>query len=165
MFSSSSSLSTSMAGNGGFGDDPLAPGCYSQLLFGDEISGLETDGRFGFTSDDNNITNLNSPKMLCFGDYAKHYANAKKMDHKPGLTVTCMDDSSPTKNTNLNVIVLLPLYTPLSRSLSIDIWWCRRRETGRVFRMRVTVPEPRLEIRGMVRRRNRKSLLAAAMQR
>ncbi|KAH6767083.1 basic helix-loop-helix DNA-binding superfamily protein [Perilla frutescens var. hirtella] len=84
-----------MAGNAGFGDDPLAPGCYSQLLFSDEISGLETDGCFGFTSslssDDNNTNNLNTPKMLCFGDYAKLCGNGKKPDQKPGFT--CMASS------------------------------------------------------------------------
>lgn len=96
-----------MAGQTEFGDDPLAPGCYSQLLFGDEISGLETeDGCFGFTnssfsSDDN--TNLNSPKMLCFGDYAKQCGgNGKKTEQKPGLT--CMDP--PPKIINVGAILL-----------------------------------------------------------
>ncbi|KAG6417486.1 hypothetical protein SASPL_119667 [Salvia splendens] len=73
-----------MAGNSGFGDDPLAPGCYSQLLFSDEISGLDSDGCFGF---DDNIGN---PKMLCFGDYG----NANKMEQKPGFT--CMDPRRET---------------------------------------------------------------------
>ncbi|XP_057783020.1 transcription factor bHLH113 isoform X1 [Salvia miltiorrhiza] len=79
-----------MAGNTGFGDDPLAPGCYSQLLFSDEVSGLETDGCFGLTSSFSSDDNNNAPKMLCFGDYA----NAK---HKPGLA--CMPDPPP-KNIN-----------------------------------------------------------------
>ncbi|GER28999.1 basic helix-loop-helix (bHLH) DNA-bindingsuperfamily protein [Striga asiatica] len=63
-----------MAGNaGGFEDDPLVPGSYSELLFGDDISGLETNGIFGFTNDDadNDEKNISTPKMLCFGDYAK----------------------------------------------------------------------------------------------
>ncbi|XP_041989929.1 transcription factor bHLH113-like [Salvia splendens] len=79
-----------MAGNSGFGDDPLAPGCYSQLLFSDEISGLDSDGCFGF---DDNIGN---PKMLCFGDYG----NANKMEQKPGFT--CMDPSPKNNNKKRN---------------------------------------------------------------
>ncbi|XP_041993435.1 transcription factor bHLH113-like [Salvia splendens] len=79
-----------MAGNSGFGDDPLAPGCYSQLLFGDEIWGLDSDGCFGF---DDNSTN---PKMLCFGDYG----NAKKTEQKPGLT--CMAPSPNINNKKRN---------------------------------------------------------------
>ncbi|KAK6143588.1 hypothetical protein DH2020_023936 [Rehmannia glutinosa] len=95
-----------MAGNGGFEDDPLAPGCYSQLLFGDEISGLvETDHAcFGFTNttsfsppDDNNVNSniISTPKMLCFGDYAKQ-CNGKKTGQKSGLTR--MDTPLPISN-------------------------------------------------------------------
>ncbi|CAA0826468.1 Transcription factor bHLH113 [Striga hermonthica] len=71
-----------MAGNsGGFEpDDPLVPGgSYSELLFGDDISGLQTNGFFGFTKtddDEKNISNSN-PKMLCFGDYAKQSSPVK----------------------------------------------------------------------------------------
>ncbi|KAL3651696.1 hypothetical protein CASFOL_004698 [Castilleja foliolosa] len=63
----------------GSGDDPLVVGSYSQLLFGDEISGFETDGCFNFTStysphdinindSKNNNINNNSQKILCFGE-------------------------------------------------------------------------------------------------
>ncbi|KAI3448144.1 hypothetical protein Pfo_004809 [Paulownia fortunei] len=100
-----------MAGNGGFEDDPLAPGCYSQLLFADEISGLETDGCFGFTSSfssDDNKNHINTPKMLCFGDYAKQcnvkvaVENAKKTGQKSGLTCTESSSLSSTKNTKIS---------------------------------------------------------------
>ncbi|KAG8368439.1 hypothetical protein BUALT_Bualt15G0045600 [Buddleja alternifolia] len=75
-----------MASNGGFDDDPVAPGSYSQMLFADDIAGLEPDinGCFSFTSsftpsnDNNNHNNNNkSPKMLCFGDYAKQCDDVK----------------------------------------------------------------------------------------
>ncbi|KAK4424232.1 Transcription factor [Sesamum alatum] len=92
-----------MAGNGaGFEDDPMAPGCYSQLLFSDDISGLDPDGCFGFTSsfpsDDTN-SNIHTPKMLCFGDYAKQsnakvvVENAKKTGQRSG-PASCTDPSS-----------------------------------------------------------------------
>ncbi|KAK6120979.1 hypothetical protein DH2020_045278 [Rehmannia glutinosa] len=102
-----------MAGNGGFEDDPLAPGCYSQLLFGDEISGLvETDHAcFGFTNttsfsppDDNNVNNIiSTPKMLCFGDYAKQ-CNGKKTGQKSGLTR--MDTPLPISNVSLILLAV-----------------------------------------------------------
>ncbi|KAL0454289.1 UNVERIFIED_CONTAM: Transcription factor [Sesamum latifolium] len=96
-----------MAGNGaGFEDDPMAPGCYSQLLFSDDISGLDDpDGCFGFTSsfpsDDTNSNNSNihAPKMLCFGDYAKQsnakvvVENARKTGQRSG-PASCSDPSS-----------------------------------------------------------------------
>ncbi|KAL6531771.1 hypothetical protein OROMI_028134 [Orobanche minor] len=105
-----------MAGNaGGFEDDPLAPGSYSQLLFGDDISGLETDGCFVFTSsfspndnnNNNNNNNISTPKMLCFGDYAKQckvkvaVKNADITGRKPGPA--CKGDSSlPFSNKKRN---------------------------------------------------------------
>ncbi|KAL8553383.1 hypothetical protein ACS0TY_001892 [Phlomoides rotata] len=86
------------AGNVGFGDDPLAPGCYSQLLFAEENPGLETDGLFGLTS---SFSSDDTPKMLCFGDYAKQYnENPKKTGQKPGST--CMASSSLSSRKNIN---------------------------------------------------------------
>ncbi|KAL3814280.1 hypothetical protein ACJIZ3_015548 [Penstemon smallii] len=87
-----------MAGNGGFEEDPLQPGCYSHLLFAEEIPGLEKDGFFStftsssFSSSDD--SNNNCPKMLCFGDYA----NATNTGQKSGLTCT---GSASTENTTL----------------------------------------------------------------
>ncbi|KAL6502478.1 hypothetical protein OROHE_024483 [Orobanche hederae] len=104
-----------MAGNaGGFENDPLAPGSYSQLLFGDDIPGLETDGCFGFTSSfspndngNNNNNNISTPKMLGFGDYAKQckvkvaVKNAEITGRKPGPA--CKGDSSlPFSNKKRN---------------------------------------------------------------
>ncbi|KAL3638525.1 hypothetical protein CASFOL_017896 [Castilleja foliolosa] len=88
------------------GDDPLVPGSYSQLLFGNEISDFETDGSFDFASSyspdhnindniNNNNNNNNSPKMLCFGDYAK------KTGQKSGPA--CKDNSPlPISNKKRN---------------------------------------------------------------
>ncbi|EYU42706.1 hypothetical protein MIMGU_mgv1a021642mg [Erythranthe guttata] len=82
-----------MAGvNGGFEDDPA--GCYTQLLCGDEIiTGLETDSCFGFGSSsifssDNHI--VNTPKMLCFGDYE----NGKETGRVPGPACMVVDPTS-----------------------------------------------------------------------
>lgn len=95
-----------MAGNvDGFEDDPLDPGCFSELLCGgDEIPGLDTDSCFGFisssfASDDHH--NVNAPKMLCFGDYANQ-CNAKvvaavengRQTGRGSGPATCTDSSS-----------------------------------------------------------------------
>ncbi|PIN17327.1 hypothetical protein CDL12_10010 [Handroanthus impetiginosus] len=89
-----------MAGNkSGFEDDPMGPGCYSQLLFAEEISGLDPDGSClgfssSFSSDEKSMNNnINAPKMLCFGDYAK------KTGQKSG-SLTCMDSSSLSSSKN-----------------------------------------------------------------
>ncbi|XP_051145260.1 transcription factor bHLH113-like isoform X2 [Andrographis paniculata] len=70
------------ASNGGFvGDEPGC--CYSELLFGNEISGLDDDC-FGFSSSfssSDHSNTFNTPKMLCFGDCA---ANGNNLElHKP----------------------------------------------------------------------------------
>ncbi|KAK4405189.1 Transcription factor [Sesamum angolense] len=104
-----------MAGNGaGFEDDPMAPGCYSQLLFSDDISGLDPDGCFGFTSsfpsDDSNSNNSNihTPKMLCFGDFAKQsnakvaVENARKTGQRSG-PASCSDPSSVSSTNNTKI--------------------------------------------------------------
>ncbi|KAG8364221.1 hypothetical protein BUALT_Bualt19G0105700 [Buddleja alternifolia] len=83
-----------MDANGGFGDDSLDPGCYSDMLFADEISGLETDvtwlcnTSFGFNSNNNNnsTSTSSSQKMVHFGDYAT------KTGQESGFT--CMDSGS-----------------------------------------------------------------------
>lgn len=100
------------AGNVGFGDDPLAPGCYSQLLFAEENSGLETDGLFDFTSPFSSEDN--TPKMLCFGDYAKQYnENGKKTGRKPGIS--CMQASSSSKNVNVGNHLSISIHFSHSR--------------------------------------------------
>ncbi|KAL0376072.1 UNVERIFIED_CONTAM: Transcription factor [Sesamum calycinum] len=92
----------------------MAPGCYSQLLFSDDISGLDPDGCFGFTSsfpsDDSNSNNSNihTPKMLCFGDYAKQsnakvvVENARKTGQRSG-PASCSDPSSVSSTNNTKI--------------------------------------------------------------
>nr|CAN67722.1 hypothetical protein VITISV_006021 [Vitis vinifera] len=55
-----------MADSEGFGEDHLSGGSFSQLLFSDDVVGLDIDESFAYSP---SFSNEKPPKMLCFGGY------------------------------------------------------------------------------------------------
>ena len=91
-----------MADNeGGFGEDHLSGGSFSQLLFSDNVVGLDIDETFPYSP---SFSNEKPPKMLCFGGYKKEtgFAEPTRTPQKSGVTCSDSSSASSTNNTNIN---------------------------------------------------------------
>ncbi|RVW61431.1 Transcription factor bHLH113 [Vitis vinifera] len=90
-----------MADSEGFGEDHLSGGSFSQLLFSDDVVGLDIDESFAYSP---SFSNEKPPKMLCFGGYQSEvgFAEPTKTPQKSGVTCSDSSSASSTNNTNIN---------------------------------------------------------------
>lgn len=80
-------------------NEGLADGSFSQLLFADEVVGLDIDGCFNYAS---TFSTAHSPKYLYFVDYRSQ--NDLGFSHKSGVTYSDSSSTSSTNNANINFL-------------------------------------------------------------